>query len=149
MALWRWLVGALIVLGHFVAFFWLDRFCLWLEDRGWLYYRRKKPSSSAASAWVAIQQFIEPGVKHIVQIKQERRSEEDEEAGGERILANLLATLDALPINPEVVRFYLSVAQRAGLDWKGLYEEAVQIQRSRRSADEALIPSPEDVAPIE
>ena len=94
MALWQWLLGAFIVVGLFVALFWLDRFCLWLEDRGWLYYRRKKPSSSAASAWVAMQQFIEPGVKHVVQIKQERRSEEDEEADKERVLANLLATLD-------------------------------------------------------
>ena len=96
-----------------------------------------------------MQQFIEPGVKHVVQIKQERRGEEDEEAGRERILANLLATLDALPINPEVVRFYLSVAQKAGLDWKSLYEEAVQIQRSSRRDSDALIPSPEEVAPME
>jgi hypothetical protein len=96
-----------------------------------------------------MQQFIEPGLKHVVQIKQERRSEEDEEAGRERILANLLATLDALPINREVVRFYLSVAQKAGLDWKSLYEEAVQIQRSSRRDSDALIPSPEEVAPME
>ena len=149
MALWQWLVGALIVLGLFSALFWLNRFCLWLEDRGWLYYRRKKPGSSAASAWVAMQQFIEPGVKHVVQIKQERRSEEDEEADKERVLANLSATLDAIPINPEVVRYYLSVAQRAGLDWKSLYEEAVQIRRSRRRDSDALIPSPEEVAPVE
>ena len=149
MALWQWLVGPLIVLGLFVALFWLDRFCLWLEDRGWLYYRRKKPSSSAASAWVAMQQFIEPGVKHVVQIKQEKRSEDDEAAGKERVLANLSATLDAIPINPEVVRYYLSVAQRAGLDWKSLYEEAVQIRRSRRRDSDALIPSPEEVAPVE
>ena len=149
MALWQWLVGALIVLGLFAAFFWLDRFCLWLEDRGWLYYRRKKPSGSAASAWVAMQQFVEPGVKHVVQIRQERRSREDEEAGRERILANLLATLDALPINSEVIRFYLSVAQKAGLDWKSLYKEAVQIQRSSRRDSDALIPSPEEVAPME
>jgi hypothetical protein len=97
MALGQWLVGALIVLGLIAGVFWLDRFCLWLEDRGWLYYRRKKPSSSAASAWVGMQQFIEPGVKHVVQIKQERRSEEDEEADKERLLAYLLETLDAIP----------------------------------------------------
>ena len=147
MALWQWLVGALSVLGLFVALFWLDRLCLWLEDRGWLYYRRKKPSSSAASAWVALQQFIEPGVKHVVQISHERRTEENEEADRERVLANVLATLDAIPINPEVVRYYLSVAQRAGFDWKSLYEEAAQIQRSRRRDSDALIPSPEEVTP--
>src|SRR5207245_5343174 len=110
---------------------------------------RKKPSSSAASAWVAMQQFIEPGVKHVVQIKQEKRSEDDEAAGKERVLANLSATLDAIPINPEVVRYYLSVAQRAGLDWKSLYEEAVQMQQSRRRDSDSLIPSREEVAPVE
>jgi hypothetical protein len=96
-----------------------------------------------------MQQFIEPGVKHVVQIKQERRSEEDEEAGKETVLTNLLATLDALPINPEVVRYYLSVAQKAGLDWKSLYDEAIQIQRSRRKDSDVLFPSLEEVAPVE
>jgi hypothetical protein len=149
MAFWQWLVGALIVLGLFAAVFWLDSFCLWLEDGGWLYYRRKKPSSSAASAWVGMQQFIEPGVKHVIQIKQERRSEQDEEAAKEKLLTYLLEALDAIPINREVIRYYLSAAQRAGLDWKSLYEKAVQIHRSRRRADDALIPPLDDVVPLE
>ena len=149
MALWQWLVGAVIVLGFLVALFWLDRLCLWLEDRGWLYYRRKKPGSSAASAWVAMQQFIEPGIKHVVQIEQEKRSEDDVEAGKERLLSNLLSSLSAIPINTEVVRYYLSAAKKSGLDWRRLYDEAVQLQKARRPESAAYIPLPEEVAPVE
>jgi hypothetical protein len=96
-----------------------------------------------------MQQFIEPGVKHVVQIKQEKRSEEDEEADKERLLAYLLEALDTIPINRKVIRYYVSAAQRAGMDWKELYEEAVQIHRSRRRADDAVIPPLEDVVPLE
>jgi hypothetical protein len=42
-----------VAIGLVAAFVSLDRLCLWLEDRGWLYYRRKKPTSSPMSAWVA------------------------------------------------------------------------------------------------
>src|SRR5262249_40340946 len=99
--------------------------------------------------WVAMQQFIEPGVKHVAQISQERRSEGDEEADKDRLLANILASLDATPVNPEEVRLYLVIAKRKGLDWKDVFEEAVRVQRSARPDRADLIPPLEDVAPLE
>jgi hypothetical protein len=149
MALWYWLTGAVIALALPIAIFWFDRFCLWLEDRGWLYYRNKKPTSSAGSVFVAMQQFIEPKVKHVVQVKQDSRSEQNLVAAKERALNSLLDALDASTVNPEVIRFYLSTAQRAGLDWKSLYEEAAQMHRARRKDADAAIPSPDELAPDE
>ena len=146
---WHWLSIGLAGFGLILALQLLHRLGLWLDNHGWLYYRKKQPSSSPMSAWVGMHQFIEPGVKHVVQIKQARRSEVDEEADKERLLAYLLEALDTNPINLEVIRYYLSAAQSAGLDWKSLYEEAVQIQRSRRRDSDALIPSLEEVALME
>src|SRR6516162_9391259 len=50
---WHWLVWPALVIGAVVVVFGLDRLGLWLEDRGWLYYRRKKPTSSPMTALVA------------------------------------------------------------------------------------------------
>jgi hypothetical protein len=145
---WHLLVGGLAVLGVVAALYGLDRLGLWLEDRGWLYYRRKKPSSSPASCWVAMQRLVEPGVKHVAHVGQERHGE-DAEAKKERVMAALLACLDATPVNKEEVRLCLTAARRQGLDWRGLYEEAVRLQRSARPDLAPGLPSPDDVAPPE
>jgi hypothetical protein len=144
---WNWLTVGLAGIALIPSLWLLDRLGLWLEDRGWLYYRKKKPTSSPMSAWVGLQQFIEPGVKHVVHIGQERRAENDEAGSKERLLANLLASLDAAPINIEEVRFYLTQAKREGLDWKVLYEEAVQMQQSIRPEQADLMPPIDKVAP--
>jgi hypothetical protein len=122
---------------------------LWLEDRGWLYYRKKKPSSSPAGCWVGLQQFIEPGVKHVTQIKQEKPGKGEREAVRERLFTLLLAILDTNPVPTEQVRLYLTTAQNAGLDWRGLYEEVVRVTRLLRPEHAPLIPPPEEVAPGE
>jgi hypothetical protein len=147
MPVWAWLIIGLLAVGVIPALWLLDRLGLWLEDRGWLYYRKKKPSSSPMSAWVAAQQFIESGVKHVVQVSQERRNEGNQGADRDRLLANILAALDATPVNPEEIRLYLVIAKREGLDWKELFEEAVRVQRSARPDRVDLIPRLEDVAP--
>jgi hypothetical protein len=148
-ASWYWLLWGLPVVGLVAALYGLDRLCLSLEDRGWLYYRRKKPSSSPMSAWVAMQHFLEPGVKHVVHAGQERRSEDVEEAGKERLLANLLASLDATPVNLEEIRLYLAIAKGKGLDWRNLYDQAVRVQLAARPDCAGSIPPFEDVMPEE
>jgi hypothetical protein len=42
---------------------------------------------------------------------------------------------------------YLDAAQRAGLNWKNLYADAVQVQLSLHPHSAAPIPPTEDVAP--
>jgi hypothetical protein len=142
---WHWLIGGITVLVLVVGLWGLHRLCLWLEDRGWLYYLRKKPSSSAGSSFVVLQQFIEPGVQHLIQVEQERRSVVDREW----LLANLLACFDAETLNPEEIRHYLTLARQTGLDWQELYQEAVRVQEAVRPALAARLPRPESVAPAE
>lgn len=49
----------------------LDRFFLYLEEKGWIFYRNKKPSSSPASMWIGLHQALEPGVKHLHELSQD------------------------------------------------------------------------------
>jgi hypothetical protein len=146
---WHWLIVVVAGIALIPALRLLDRLGLWLEEKGWLYYRKKKPTSSPLSFWVGMQQFIDPGVKHVVQVAEERRVEDDQTGRKERILAYILANLDAMPVNREEIRFYLIQAMRDGLDWKGLYEEAVQIQRAARPEQANFIPPIDDVRPLE
>jgi hypothetical protein len=139
----QWFIVGLGAIGLVAACWLLDRLGLWLEDRGWLYYRRKKPSSSPLSSLVALQQLIEPGVQHVVGVGRQRRAEDDNGEAPHRLLACLRDSLNATPVNPEAVRLYLTQAQREGLDWQELYAEAV------RGLPEHLVPPLTDVAPFD
>ncbi len=144
----QWLLWLVVPLGLLAALYLLDRLGLWLEGRGWLYYRKKKPTSSRLSGFVIFQEFIEPSVKHIRHIHKEWH-DEDRETVRERLLDSLLNLLDATPVNVEEIRQCLADAKRAGLDWKQLYSEAVRVEVSTRPERARLIPSPEDVAPLQ
>ncbi len=61
----------------------LHRLCLRLEERGLLYYIHKRPSSSAAGAFVAMQQAIEPQSQYVIQVTEEKRHHSDDEAPGQ------------------------------------------------------------------
>jgi hypothetical protein len=126
-----------------VAALWLlDRLGLYLEDRGLLFYRRKKPTSSALSSLVAMQQFIEPGVAHIVRAGQQSRSEQEQQEIWDRLLICLRAVLAENSVNREAVRLYLAHAAREGLPYEKLYEEAT------RGIPIEHVPALEDVAPL-
>jgi hypothetical protein len=146
MSIWQWLIVGLLGLAIVPALWLLDRLGLWLEQRGWLYYRKKKPSSSPMSAWVALQQAIEPSVRQVVQIGEERKSEQERK---QKLLANLLAALDAQLVNLDEIRLYLTQAKQAGLDWKALYQEAVRVQQTMDPERASRIPSAQDVAPLD
>ena len=139
------LLGGLALTGVAAAVYLLDRLGLWLEDRGWLYYRRKKPGSSPLSMWVAMQQFMEPGFQHVREVGQERKDEE--EASPQRLLSGLLACLEATPVNLEQVRVYLASARNAGWDCERFYAEAVRAHLKGRPERAAHMPPFEDVRP--
>jgi hypothetical protein len=80
MDIWRALLWGLVIVGGVAALYGLHRLCLWLERRGLLYYRHKKPSSSAASCLVALQKAFEPQTQNVLQIKDEKRHHSEEEA---------------------------------------------------------------------
>lgn len=74
-----WLVGVVALLGalHLTA--------LWMERRGWIFYKHTKASSSSASnAFMQVQAMFEPRAEYVVE---ERRSDairavEDADPGG-------------------------------------------------------------------
>ena len=141
MEAWHWLVWPALAIAAVAALFGLDRIGLWLEDRGWLYYRRKRTSSSPMSSWVTMQQIIEPGVRHVVEIKHHQRSRKEREAGSERLFAMLVEVLRSSPANGEAIRLYLASAKGMGLDWRALYEEAA------RAVGGTRLPSLDEVGP--
>jgi hypothetical protein len=145
----HWLAGALALLAALATLYWLDRLGLWLEARGWLYYRRRKPTSSPASAWVGLHQLIEPGVRYVREVRDEREAEGDEGAALRWLAASLRAALAAGPVNVEEVRSCLALAKRGGLDWQRLYQEAVREVVLARPAGAGQLPPVEAVAPLE
>lgn len=69
--LWIAAAGAALVL--------LDRLLLRMEARGWIYYRRKKPSATAlGNAFLEIQSLLEPSKKTTVEIRKEDKKEQQE-----------------------------------------------------------------------
>ena len=66
--LWAVLIGAALP-----TLYGLHRLCLWLEARGLLYYRHKKPGGSPAGCMTALREVIEPPVRHVLHIKEEKR----------------------------------------------------------------------------
>jgi hypothetical protein len=141
MMVWHCILGVLAVLGLVAALYGLDRLGLWLEDRGLLYYRRKRAQGGSAG-WVALQQFVEPGMKHVCDVRLATSAERES-----LVLAELISCLAAGEVNVEEVRVCLFVAQQTGLDCERLYAEAVAHELSiRPERFGALLPW-KDVAP--
>ncbi len=57
-----------------IGFIALDCVALWMERRGWIYWRKKKSGGggSMAGALTGLQQIIEPRVEHRIQVMEER-----------------------------------------------------------------------------
>lgn len=61
----------------------LHALALWMERRGWIYYKHNKPSSShLGTAFLEVQSILEPNKKHIIQIKKDEKRD-DAETGKE------------------------------------------------------------------
>ncbi|HEU0093268.1 MAG TPA: hypothetical protein VFS78_14220 [Vicinamibacteria bacterium] len=57
-----------------VAFYGLHRCALWMERRGWIYYRKRHGSSGGlGTALLEMQAILEPSKRHVLEI---RRSED-------------------------------------------------------------------------
>jgi hypothetical protein len=68
----------LAVAGIGLVLFFLDRLALSMERRGWIYYRKNKPSStSLGNAFLNLQSHLEPGVKQAVEVRQEKKDQHD------------------------------------------------------------------------
>lgn len=78
---WLKIVGVIVV-GLFV----LDRLGLWLESRGWLYWRKKKPSGGGVGhALQEFEAFLRPSARHVIELKQKDTKAADEQGEGSRV----------------------------------------------------------------
>lgn len=69
-----------IVVGVAAVLYVLDRLLLAAEDRGWIYWRRSKPSpGTRAGALMELHALLEPDRKHTVEVLREETHEEDDE----------------------------------------------------------------------
>jgi hypothetical protein len=80
MGTWEILFWSVCTVGAAGALYALHRLALRLEDRGHLYYLKKKPSGSGAGCFVAMQQVIQPQIQHVIHVSAESRLHG--EAGG-------------------------------------------------------------------
>lgn len=56
----------------------LDRLGLWMEEKGWVYYRKKKPKSGWGDVLIGGNVF-EADAKHLQEARQEQTQQEDED----------------------------------------------------------------------
>jgi hypothetical protein len=69
-----------IVVGVAAVLYVLDRLLLAAEDRGWIYWRRSKPSpGTRAGALMELHALLEPDRKHTAEVLREETHEEDDE----------------------------------------------------------------------
>jgi hypothetical protein len=76
------LTGVLVVSAGIAAIHGLHRLRPWLEARGWLYYRDRRPGGGARS-FVALQELLEPPTRHVFHIEDHQRWHFEEEVPGQ------------------------------------------------------------------
>jgi hypothetical protein len=63
-----------------VVVYGLHRVALWAENRGWIYYKRRKPTTFVlGSAFLEVQSLLEPEKKHLAEAQKAERIEEDDQ----------------------------------------------------------------------
>lgn len=73
---WIWLA---IVVAALVG---VDRLLLWMEGRGWLRYRRRRPNWAAGRRHLLdIQALYDPGVRHTIEFEIEEERADEDDAG--------------------------------------------------------------------
>jgi hypothetical protein len=75
------LISIAVVAGIASGVYALDRLGLWLEARGWIYYRTKRGSVSLGMAVLETQALLDPGKRHMLEAP---RTEPDEGDSGDR-----------------------------------------------------------------
>ncbi len=72
----------ILVLGLLIAvlLFLLDRLLLWMERRGWIYYRKNKDGGGpgVGNAFLEVQSLLEPSKKELLEIRREDKREQDD-----------------------------------------------------------------------
>ena len=73
------LAAALWIGGVVVTLLVIDRLALWAEERGWIYWRRKKAQTGAlGSALMEMNVITNPSAQHVIDAKDAKKLEERE-----------------------------------------------------------------------
>jgi len=65
------IAGACVVM--LLALYGLHRAMAAMEEKGWIYYRRRRGGSGAmSSAALEVQKMLEPGAAHVLQVREEK-----------------------------------------------------------------------------
>jgi hypothetical protein len=76
----RILIG-LVLLSLLLAL--LDRLGLWMERRGWIYWRKRRAKGTLASTLLELQKIFESGkADHVIQVQKDGRKEAPDPGGG-------------------------------------------------------------------
>lgn len=76
----RLVLGVLLVL---VALVLLDRLGLWMERRGWIYWRKRRSKGTLGATLLELQKIFESGKsKHVIEAKRDGRKEPPDPGGG-------------------------------------------------------------------
>lgn len=59
----------------------LHRFCLYLDDYGYLLYRNKHRSSGGGSMFLPLDQIMRPQIQHVIQVKEQHEQVTEEKDG--------------------------------------------------------------------
>jgi hypothetical protein len=77
---WSVAIAVLAVPVGAAALYGLHRLALWLEARGHLYYKHKRPDGGGGG-FRAFQEFVDPPARNVWQVKEERRRQDEEDEG--------------------------------------------------------------------
>lgn len=74
----EYVYAALILIGVILAVYGLDQLGLWMERRGWLYYRKSEPKGSAmvGNALHELNSIFDSSIKSEEEIREELQMEE-------------------------------------------------------------------------
>ena len=74
------LVAAILPLGYLA-----DRVLLWMEDRGWIFYRRSRPDpKNLGPAFLEIDALFQPSKGHVLEQTIDQHVEEDDDGGPDK-----------------------------------------------------------------
>jgi hypothetical protein len=110
------------------AIYGLHHLCLWLERRGWLFYRDRKPESSPLSCLVGLQRQIEPGIVHVIEQKHNAKTQRALPGEPDDIVTELAnCFLGATAVDFEAAKALLARARALGLDDRAIRNDAFEI----------------------
>jgi len=64
------------------AIFFLDRLLLWMEWRGWIFYRMTRPDpKNIGPAFLEIEALFQPSKRRVLEQKIQRKKQQDDQGG--------------------------------------------------------------------